>query len=247
MKNYLLDGLSVICEFSDSGEVLREYLPGVSVSVGGFSYFYHYDRLASVRFLTDESGNIVQEYSYDVWGNLVSSSGSISQPYQYVGKEGYYREGDLDLYLLGQRWYDEEVGRFISRDPIGEEGGLNLYVYVGNNPVNLKDSTGLTNLIERICKLCNLLPGRLGTICEWLCPPPSLNPYEACHLQLSEKRNKNLICWYRCESGKIEILQIPDPCGREKCSTRVFRYLDTGTIDDPKRRGPYIGRPFHES
>jgi len=76
--NYLLDGLSVICEFSDSGEVLREYVPGVSVSIGGGVYFYHFDRLGSVRFLTDGSGNIVQEYVYDVWGNLVSSSGSIS-------------------------------------------------------------------------------------------------------------------------------------------------------------------------
>jgi len=140
MRNYLLDGLYVICEFSDSGDVLREYVPGVSVSIGGVSYFYHYDRLGSVRFISDSSGNVVQEYVYDVWGNLVSSSGSVSQPYEYVGREGYYREEEL--YLLGQRWYDSNVGRFISRDPIGEKGGLNLYVYVGNNPANQIDETG---------------------------------------------------------------------------------------------------------
>ena len=119
--NYLLDGLSVLCEFSDSGEVLREYVPGVCFIVGDSVYFYHYDRLGSVRFLTDGSGNVVSEYVYDAFGNVLSSSGSISQPYQYVGKEGYYRESQLDLYLLGQRWYDEEVGRFISRDWIGKK------------------------------------------------------------------------------------------------------------------------------
>ena len=66
--NYLLDRLSVLCEFSDSGEVLREYLPGVSVSIGGSVYFYHFDRLGSVRFISDSSGNVVSEYVYDGWG-----------------------------------------------------------------------------------------------------------------------------------------------------------------------------------
>jgi len=61
--------------------------------------------------------------------------------FKFVGREGYYREGEL--YLLGQRWYDSEVGRFISRDPIGEKGGVNLYVYVGNNPIKLVDPYGL--------------------------------------------------------------------------------------------------------
>jgi len=138
--NYLLDGLYVICEFSDSGDVLRDYVPGVCFVSGGSVYYYHYDRLGSVRFMSDEGGNVVQEYVYDGWGNLVSSSGSVSQPYEFVGREGYYREGEL--YLLGQRWYDSSVGRFISRDPIGEKGGLNLYVYVGNNSVNASDPYG---------------------------------------------------------------------------------------------------------
>ena len=55
---------------------------------------------------------VKEVYNYDSMDKLVGS--------EYVGREGYYREGELGLYLLGQRWYDEEVGRFISRDPIGE-------------------------------------------------------------------------------------------------------------------------------
>ena len=46
------------------------------------------------------------------------------------------------MYLLGQRWYDASVGRFISRDPIGEVGGLNLYVYGNNSPTMLIDPEG---------------------------------------------------------------------------------------------------------
>jgi RHS repeat-associated protein len=98
-----------------------------------------------VRFISDSSGNVVSEYVYDVWGNLVSSSGSVSQPYEYVGREGYYREGEL--YLLGQRWYDSSVGRFISRDPIREVGGTNIYLYTNNNPLAFIDPIGQIKII----------------------------------------------------------------------------------------------------
>jgi len=93
--NYLLDGLYVICEFSDSG-------------------------------------------------NLVSSSGSVSQPYEFVGREGYYREGEL--YLLGQRWYDSSVGRFISPSPflpLDYREIINPYIYVIDNPIFWIDPYGL--------------------------------------------------------------------------------------------------------
>jgi len=105
------------------------------------TYYYHYDRLGSVRFMSDESGNVVSEYVYDGWGNLVSSSGSVSQPYEFVGREGYYREGELGLYLLGQRWYDSNVGRFISRELFLLYG--HPYIYCENNPVNYIDPYGL--------------------------------------------------------------------------------------------------------
>lgn len=77
-------------------------------------------------------------YFQTPFGQVHSSSGSLNQPCQFVGGEFYYR--DEDLYLLGQRWYDSEVGRFVSRD---ELFSLNLYIYVGNNPINLIDPHGL--------------------------------------------------------------------------------------------------------
>jgi len=125
MRNYLLDGLYVVCEFSDSGDVLREYVPGVCFVSGGSVYYYHYDRLGSVRFMSDEGGNVVQEYVYDGWGNLVSSSGSVSQPYQYLS---FYSEGEIGLYLTGKRWYAPDIGRYISRN--------SPYLFSNNNPVS---------------------------------------------------------------------------------------------------------------
>jgi len=77
-----------------------------------------------MSFLIDKEGRVVSEYVYDVWGNLVSSSGSISQPYQYLS---YYSEVDIGLYLVGRRWYDSKVGRYISRN--------SPYTFKNNNPV----------------------------------------------------------------------------------------------------------------
>jgi len=56
----------------------------------------------------------------------VESSGSLSQPYRYVGQEFYYTEGDIGFQLLGQHWYDADVGRFVSRDPKPRQGKKQL-------------------------------------------------------------------------------------------------------------------------
>ena len=121
---------------------MREYVAGVEMKENGNTYYYIMDRLGNVRYVLNESGAIVKSYLYTPFGQIHTSSGSLSNPYQYVGGEGYYTEQDINLQLLGQRWYDAETGRFISRDPIGEEGGLNLYGYVRNNCVNGVDPYG---------------------------------------------------------------------------------------------------------
>jgi len=217
--NYLLDGLYVICEFCDSGEVLREYVPGVSVSIGGVSYFYHYDKLGSVRFMSDEGGNVVSEYVYDGWGNLVSSSGSVSQPYQYVGREGYYREGEL--YLLGQRWYDSSVGRFISRDPISYAGGINLYVYVNNNPFTKTDPNGLAWWDPTswnpttYCGATKTGPGPVTSCFDYCCKKHdeclAKSGYHWWHIERCEVRachRELLKCWNMCFILKLLEVQV---------------------------------------
>jgi RHS repeat-associated protein len=80
-------------------------------------------------------------FCYDSFGNISNNKNKIDQPYTYTGRE-YDRE--TGLYYYRARYYDASIGRFTAKDPIGFEGGINLYAYVGNNPVKWIDPWGLT-------------------------------------------------------------------------------------------------------
>jgi len=104
--------------------------------------YYHFDALGSTRLLTDSGGSVIDRYSYDAYGSLISH-GSIDQPYQYVGQLGYYthhQEPEFGLLQLGVRFYDTQVGRFTQEDPIER---LNLYYYADCRPLLLVDALGL--------------------------------------------------------------------------------------------------------
>jgi RHS repeat-associated protein len=86
-------------------------------------------------------GIMVQRYGYDSFGNQRPGVHPIKQPFAYTGRE---YDPETGMYYYRARYYDPKAGRFISRDPIGFAGGdINLYAYVGNNPVNLFDPFGL--------------------------------------------------------------------------------------------------------
>jgi RHS repeat-associated protein len=105
-------------------------------SITGVSYFLT-DHLGTTAALTDATGQIVEQLAYDSFGN---STGSARTRYGYTGRE---RDPDTGLVYYRSRWYDSQVGRFISEDPIGFKGGdVNLYAYVLNNPANFRDPTG---------------------------------------------------------------------------------------------------------
>ncbi|MHB1456862.1 MAG: RHS repeat domain-containing protein [Armatimonadota bacterium] len=112
-------------------------------------HYYHFDELGSTRLLTDSSGNVSDKYSYDAYGKLLwhekVNANSISQPYQYVGRLGYYthyQEPDFGLLQLGARFYDAETARFTQRDSIVRhtEGG---HVYSADKPTRYIDPSGL--------------------------------------------------------------------------------------------------------
>ncbi|OGP66415.1 MAG: hypothetical protein A2W27_02865 [Deltaproteobacteria bacterium RBG_16_44_11] len=93
-------------------------------------------------------GNVVQKYDYDSFGNMSLKPHFIKQPFTFTGREFDQETG---LYYYRARYYDAKAGRFITKDPIGFDGGdVNLYVYVGNNPVINTDPSGLfeVNVIE---------------------------------------------------------------------------------------------------
>ncbi|MFH1777024.1 MAG: RHS repeat-associated core domain-containing protein [Candidatus Omnitrophota bacterium] len=103
-------------------------------------YYYHCAHLGNVTQLTDTSGNVVQTYDYDAFGNVVSETGSLTNEYQYKTKETSPNTG---LVYFGARYFDPTIGRFITPDPLDMIDGPNMYLYCGNDPVNLLDEYGL--------------------------------------------------------------------------------------------------------
>jgi RHS repeat-associated protein len=99
------------------------------------TYYFTVDHLGSTRELTDESGEVAERVEYDSYGN---GSSSLTR-YGYTGRESDEQTG---LYYYRARWYDASIGRFISEDPVGFNGGINFYAYVKNNPLNLIDPEG---------------------------------------------------------------------------------------------------------
>jgi RHS repeat-associated protein len=100
------------------------------------------DRLGSIDLLTDEDGIVVNKRTFDSFGQVLSQTNpSVSFRYGYTGRELDLESG---LHYYRVRYYDSNVGRFISVDPIGfEAGDTNLYRYVSNNATNANDPTGL--------------------------------------------------------------------------------------------------------
>lgn len=143
--NYLFDGMSLnlLAETDGAGVIKKTYNPGISMTDDkGNKFFMLQDGRGNVATLIDKDGNIVQSNTYDAFGALLAGTDK-SNGLRHVGQFGVYSDDDTGLQLMGARWYDPQLGRFISRDPIGFRGGLNLYEYARNNPLRYIDPLGL--------------------------------------------------------------------------------------------------------
>jgi RHS repeat-associated protein len=93
----------------------------------------------AVRFvLTNSSGSAVASYAYEPFGNTTVTSGTSANRYEYTGRES----DGTGLYFYRARYYSPTLQRFISEDPIGTIGGIDLYAYVSNDPILLTDPLG---------------------------------------------------------------------------------------------------------
>ena len=105
-------------------------------------YVPWYDAYGNVMGYWDAQGNVVAEYTYDAFGKLIASSGPMADVFAIRYSTKYF-DIKTGLYYYGYRFYSPELMRWITRDPIGEEGGVNLYVQCSNNPIARFDTLGL--------------------------------------------------------------------------------------------------------
>ena len=141
----MCDGARVIAEYNGASQLLRKYVYGpgldepVMMQVGTTRYYYLFDSLGSVIGLTDATGDLLEAYRYNVFGQPLQAS-TVGNPYMFTGRRF---DSETGLYYYRARYYSPQLRRFIEPDPIGFEGGMNLYAYVGNDPGNTIDPYGL--------------------------------------------------------------------------------------------------------
>lgn len=147
---YVYDAQHVIAETDGAGNVTRDYTyyAGVdrphSMRVNGQRYYYVADKEGNVRGLVDSAGQVSNRYAYTPFGALQYSAESVENPFRFAGREW---DAESRTYHNRARTYDPELQRFVSEDPLGLEGGINKYVYAGNDPVNRRDPSGLEDCI----------------------------------------------------------------------------------------------------
>jgi RHS repeat-associated protein len=147
-KQFVYVGNTIAEERDGSNNVVRRYYGQGFEQVSGTAadYFYTRDHLGSVREITDSGGTVQARYDYDPYGKTTKISGSLDGAFLYTGHYWHWQSG---LYLSPTRAYDPELGIWLSRDPIAERGGINLYAYVGNAPINHYDPFGLKKTCTR--------------------------------------------------------------------------------------------------
>ena len=162
---YVCDGYLPVQERDASGNVLVTYTRGLDLSgtfggaggIGGLlartdgngSAYYHSDAGGNITSLTDASGNAVARYLNDPFGRPLGMSGPLAGPnVMRFSSMPYYRDAGLVGYR--GRSYDPILQRWLNQDPIGEAGGINLYGFVGNNPINEIDPLGLDSMVPGV-------------------------------------------------------------------------------------------------
>ncbi|MEK7449906.1 MAG: RHS repeat-associated core domain-containing protein, partial [Planctomycetota bacterium] len=151
---YLYDGFDIVGETDENGRIIARYTRSgeidepLAMTRHKKTFYYHADLLGSISTLTDDDGDLVERMGYDSFGQF-KHQGETGNPFAFTGREF---DKETGFYYYRSRYYDPQVGRFISPDPIGIAGGLNLYTYVGNNPLSLSDPLGNKSRFRKFLK-----------------------------------------------------------------------------------------------
>jgi RHS repeat-associated protein len=150
----VFDGVHAWADYDVSGNVLARYLYGALVDEivarfrpGEGTAWYLTDHLGTVRDLVNAAGVLINHIDYDSFGNILAQTNpAAGDRFTFTGREW---DAELQLYYYRARFYDPRLGRFTSQDPLGfAAGDVNLYRYVGNNPLGATDPSGSLALLE---------------------------------------------------------------------------------------------------
>lgn len=165
---YAYDDVNLIEETNASGAVVARYSQTQNIDEplamlrGGTTSYYQVDGLGSVTSLSNPAGALAQTYTLDSFGNQTASTGSLTNPFRYTGREF---DSESSLYYMRARYFDPATGRFISEDPIGfGSDDIDFYRYAKNNSTNLVDPFGLN-------------PGAPAIPWPWVLPYPIVSPW----------------------------------------------------------------------
>ena len=162
---YLYDGADLLTETDAAGTLTARYLIGpridepLELTRGTTTHYYSADVLGSIALLTTSAGAPAESYTYDPFGTptiknasgTVIPSSALGNPFLFTAREW---DSETALYFYRARYYKPAMGRFLSRDPLGAAPDVNLYRYVGNNPLTYVDPDGWLSL----------MPGGLGGV-----------------------------------------------------------------------------------
>ncbi|MGC2531302.1 MAG: RHS repeat-associated core domain-containing protein [Candidatus Acidiferrum sp.] len=152
---YAYDGDNLIEETNSSGSVVARYAQTENIDEplamlrSSATSYYQADGLGSITSLSNAAGALAQTYTFDSFGNQTASTGSLTNSFRYTAREF---DSETSLYYMRARYFDPQVGRFISEDPIGFSGDINVYRYSFNSPVNLDDPSGLAPGLPGFCR-----------------------------------------------------------------------------------------------
>ena len=145
--HYADEGL--VAEADGTGAVVKSYgyVPNSTwttdplfMTVGGEYYFYQNDHLGTPQKMTSVTGAVVWSANYDAFGTaIVDPASSVVNNLRFAGQ---YFDAETELHYNWHRYYDPSTGRYLTVDPIGLEGGINLFSYANGNPVNVIDPIG---------------------------------------------------------------------------------------------------------
>ena len=144
-EKYVYDGANVIVDYDENNVVKATYVtPFLDQNLimvrGDNTYYYTQDGLGSVREVLDANQVVKNSYDYYAFGEALNWSETIENRYTFTARE-WDKESQTNYFR--SRNQDPRTGRFLSADPIGYSGGINLYGYVANNPIMRNDSFGL--------------------------------------------------------------------------------------------------------